>query len=341
MFKKNKFNPYSKKNWEKLKEDLIYLRTPGYQKNFKHKEILLEDGPTLYLPGLDETRIVLEDGREEASKDMVPQSIAFAKNNIFIGAYCHTKKYNSILFLLNKEDGRHCKTICLPNKCHVGGMSYDEKRDLLWICNSGTNKLEGYPIKDLEEGKISSQRVLKISVPKERKASYLLFSGEEVWIGSFHPLAYERAYRYKIICKDQGLDLKETGDFVVTPPKTQGMEIYHFRGREYFLFSCSHGRLKKSSLYLCESGALKKIKDKPGRRMEEHRGIRLFVMPEMMEGLAVCGDMLYVTYESGANFYHGFSEGKKLAKASACPSACDRICRYDLKKLLGIEDDGF
>ncbi len=54
--------------------------------------------------------------------------------------YCHAKKHNSVIYMINKESHRFIKEIILPGQPHVGGLAYDSEHQILWY-SSNTQEL--------------------------------------------------------------------------------------------------------------------------------------------------------------------------------------------------------
>ena len=82
---------------------------------------------TYIIPGLKATRTLLtsEGDMPAMCTTMTPQGLAVTEDYVFVSAYCHAKKHNSVIYMINKESHRFIKEIILPGQPHVGGLAYD------------------------------------------------------------------------------------------------------------------------------------------------------------------------------------------------------------------------
>ena len=46
---------------------------------------------------------------------MTPQGLAVTEDYVFISAYCHAKKHNSVIYMINKESHRFIKKLFCPD----------------------------------------------------------------------------------------------------------------------------------------------------------------------------------------------------------------------------------
>ena len=67
---------------------------------------------------------------------MTPQGLAVTEDYVFVSAYCHAKKHNSVIYMINKESHRFIKEIILPGQPHVGGLAYDSEHQILWYSSN-------------------------------------------------------------------------------------------------------------------------------------------------------------------------------------------------------------
>lgn len=96
------------------------------------------DSGTYVIPGLKATVTVRENGDREPSAcgGMTPQGITVSDRYLFISAYCHTKRHNSVIYVIDKESHAFVKELVLPNKAHVGSLAYDYEYENLWVCGN-------------------------------------------------------------------------------------------------------------------------------------------------------------------------------------------------------------
>ena len=77
---------------------------------------------TYIIPGLKSTRTLLtsEGDMPAMCTTMTPQGLAVTEDYVFVSAYCHAKKHNSVIYMIDKESHRFIKEIVLPGQPHVG-----------------------------------------------------------------------------------------------------------------------------------------------------------------------------------------------------------------------------
>lgn len=97
---------------------------------------------TYIIPGLKATQTLLtsEGDMPAMCTTMTPQGLAVTEDYVFVSAYCHAKKHNSVIYMINKESHRFIKEIILPGQPHVGGLAYDSEHQILWY-SSNTQEL--------------------------------------------------------------------------------------------------------------------------------------------------------------------------------------------------------
>ena len=62
------------------------------------------------------------------------RGITASEDCLFISAYCHAHKHNSVIWVLDKASGEFVKEIVLEGRPHVGSLAYDGDHGNLWIC---------------------------------------------------------------------------------------------------------------------------------------------------------------------------------------------------------------
>lgn len=76
--------------------------------------------------------------------NLCPQGICIAGNYILTSAYCMDGLHDSCIVIYNFKTGAYLNTLVLKDKkSHVGGITYDTKNKVLWICHSKKNKTTG------------------------------------------------------------------------------------------------------------------------------------------------------------------------------------------------------
>ncbi|PWG00343.1 hypothetical protein [Levilactobacillus bambusae] len=64
--------------------------------------------------------------------DWVPQGITETPKDYYISAYDGSHRLNSLIFMVSKRTGKYEKSLLLPTKSHVGGITYDQGHHRLW-----------------------------------------------------------------------------------------------------------------------------------------------------------------------------------------------------------------
>ncbi|MGX7032943.1 hypothetical protein [Pediococcus argentinicus] len=68
-------------------------------------------------------------------RDWVPQGLAQNDKYFFVSAYDGKHKLDSVIFVISKSTEKYVRTIILPSKSHVGGITYDYQNKHLWVSN--------------------------------------------------------------------------------------------------------------------------------------------------------------------------------------------------------------
>ncbi|KQB81888.1 hypothetical protein [Leuconostoc lactis] len=86
---------------------------------------------------------------------MTPQSLTLNDKYIFVSAYDHTRQLNSVLFLIDRKTHQWIKTITLPTRAHVGGITIDDRTQTLYLSDDsqGVTKLGRIQISKLIKSK--------------------------------------------------------------------------------------------------------------------------------------------------------------------------------------------
>ena len=76
--------------------------------------------------------------------NLCPQGICVAGDYMLTTAYCMDDIHNSCIFIYNNKTGEYLRTLVLKDqKTHVGGITYDSKDQMIWICHSKKDKTTG------------------------------------------------------------------------------------------------------------------------------------------------------------------------------------------------------
>ncbi|MFK4789973.1 hypothetical protein [Microbacterium sp. ZW T5_56] len=115
------------------------------------------------------------------SKGFTPQGLALSDDQVFVSAYDHKHKLNSVVFVFDYS-GAFVKTISLRNKAHVGGIGYDEEARVLWIGDARDGRAA---ISGILQDTIDTYDVHALT-PIEYAVSFIVDSLEGVSTLDFH-----------------------------------------------------------------------------------------------------------------------------------------------------------
>ena len=284
---------------------------------------------TYIIPGLKSTRTLLtsEGDMPAICTSMTPQGLAITENYVFVSAYCHTKKHNSVIYMINKETHRFIKEIVLPGQPHVGGLAYDSEHQVLWY-SSNTQELaqavsltmdtiEAY---DYDESRHPIDINQISSLYGIVRDSFMTFYEGCLYVGCFTKSTESAIARYpvdnqgKLIrTSDESLgmnfDMAVPLDYSTISEQAQGMTFYN----DKLLLSHSYGILPSRVVFY----------EKSDKRLyvDENSAIS-YRFPERIEQIFVDGDDLYVLFESAAYAY-----------SAASVNIVDRVLKLSIPKM--------
>ena len=284
---------------------------------------------TYIIPGLKSTRTLLtsEGDMPAICTSMTPQGLAITENYVFVSAYCHTKKHNSVIYMINKETHRFIKEIVLPGQPHVGGLAYDSEHRGLWY-SSNTQELaqavsltmdtiEAY---DYDESRHPIDVNQISSLYGIVRDSFMTFYEGCLYVGCFTKYTESAIARYpvdnqgKLIrTSDESLgmnfDMAVPLDYSTISEQAQGMTFYN----DKLLLSHSYGILPSRVVFY----------EKSDKRLyvDENSAIS-YRFPERIEQISVDGDDLYVLFESAAYAY-----------SAASVNIVDRVLKLSIPKM--------
>ena len=284
---------------------------------------------TYIIPGLKATQTLLtsEGDMPAMCTTMTPQGLAVTEDYVFVSAYCHAKKHNSVIYMINKESHRFIKEIILPGQPHVGGLAYDSEHQILWY-SSNTQELaqavsltmESIENYDYDAGRhpIATNQVASLyGIVRD---SFMTFYDGCLYVGCFTKYTDSAIARYAV--DDQGnlINTMDEGlgmnfgmavplDYSTISEQAQGMTFYN----DKLLLSHSFGILPSRVVFY----------EKSDKRLyvDENSAVS-YRFPERIEQIFVDGDDLYVMFESAAYAY-----------SSASVNIVDRVLKLSLPKM--------
>ena len=251
------------------------------------------------IPGMAMTEsLSIKTNKKEKCTSMTPQGLAVTKKYIFISAYCHTHKHNSVLYVLDKKSGKFIKEVILDSTSHVGGLAFDSNHNKLWIAEYKNSKsyVGSLELKDIEKYDFKDNRKIKykdfVLLRNVKRASFITYNDNSLLVGYFS--LFKNGY-FKIF------DINEKGTIngnskitIKIDKKIQGMAY----NNNILYLSQSFGS-KNSKLIV-----FNKVKDiKNNNNYSERKAIESISLPEKLEQIYVYKDRLYMLFESSAFSY--------------------------------------
>ena len=284
---------------------------------------------TYIIPGLKSTRTLLtsEGDMPAICTSMTPQGLAVTEKYVFVSAYCHTKKHNSVIYMINKETHRFIKEIVLPGQPHVGGLAYDSEHQILWY-SSNTQELaqavsltmDAIEAYDYDEGRHPIDINQISSLYGIVRDSFMTFYEGCLYVGCFTKYTESAIARYPVdnqgkllSTSDESLemnfDMAVPLDYSTISEQAQGMTFYN----DKLLLSHSYGILPSRVVFY----------EKSDKRLyvDENSAIS-YRFPERIEQIFVDGDDLYVLFESAAYAY-----------SAASVNIVDRVLKLSIPKM--------
>ena len=252
-----------------------------------------------------------------SSTSMCPQGITFAGDYLLMTAYDLAGEELSVVYCMNKKTGELLTTLILPTNAHVGGITYDGKN--VWITTG--SKVSALWYSDIKKAARSGEPYAEVNFHSVCKvgisASYITYYNDKLWVGSYDELKTTKLYSFYVDDFDTYMELEKV-DTMTMPTRVQGIT---FTGDGYMILS------RSCQLYTGLRGYMRQIDIYQPDLSEEGSGsidlgscVKSEYVPSMNEGIAINGGYLYVLFESAA-----------FENASY---RVDRICAFDLKKLL-------
>ena len=284
---------------------------------------------TYIIPGLKATQTLLtsEGDMPAMCTTMTPQGLAVTEDYVFVSAYCHAKKHNSVIYMINKESHRFIKEIILPGQPHVGGLAYDSEHQILWY-SSNTQELaqavsltmESIENYDYDAGRhpIATNQIASLyGIVRD---SFMTFYDGCLYVGCFTKYTDSVIARYAVDAQGNLINTMDEGlgmnfgmavplDYSTISEQAQGMAFYN----DKLLLSHSFGILPSRVVFY----------EKSDKRLyvDENSAVS-YRFPERIEQIFVDGDDLYVLFESAAYAY-----------SSASVNIVDRVLKLSLPRM--------
>lgn len=236
----------------------------------------------------------------------VPQGLTIINDKILVSAYDYFGSCNSRIYVLDMN-GKLLNTCSLDIIAHVGGISYDQDHDLIWVANT-KGKVNAYkPYNILNKSHANSfYEDLDlghdlINYRNDPAISYLTYYDNRLYVGNFTNDRNGTLKEYGIkINKDRSVSLRLKNRYSV-PSMVQGISFYDYNDNRYIIFSRSHGLNTPSLLQIY------KFDNNTLEYNESDDNCVIYETPSMMEQVVTYDNELYSLYESGSIPYSSLS----------------------------------
>lgn len=279
------------------------------------------------IPGLYHTdSLNIDNDNMESCTSMTPQGLTVTDKYIYISAYCHTHKHNSVIYMIDRKSRRFIKQIVLEDMTHAGGIAYDDIHDVLWISTKKSNKVsinEGgdeATVSSIRQKDIDEYDFNKTKSPigyyqtfktAFKSTSFLTINNGYLYTGYFTDDKDNASLAGKFKINDNGeIEADFNQEFMFIKGRVQSMAFIDDR----VIFSISYG-LEQSMLLIYNY-------DEDNVNYYDSEPIKTIVTPQMLEQIYPYDNKLYMLYESGAYSYR-----------YTAPIGIDRIISIDKEYL--------
>lgn len=319
---------------ESLYEDAYndFLNSIGGWSKFSTAAALLadEDQEGSIIPGLRYTNF---GSGITGSTMMIPQGTCIAEEYQLISAYDDNDAYNSVIYVKDKDSKDYLTTIVLNNnKSHVGALSYDSDRQVVYIADSSKKRVWTLSLSSIRTAVASKRDAYTMTLNQSSDSfavstnpSFLTYYKGKLFVGNFDSDLESKNY---VEAYDENHN--KTQIKIMLPLQTQGVSFVDYAGNTYMVCSCSYGRTKESYLYVYRINT-----------MEEDDWIRSellkkIVTPNMSEDIDFSGeDFLYTCYESAANTYQYKKDTTQKLEIGVTSFPIDRVTVSSIAKIIG------
>lgn len=285
---------------------------------------------SIVIPGLNATKTLMGTFHAVAvCTSMTPQGMAVSEDYIFISAYCHTHRHNSVIYMLNRRTHDYIKTIVLPGTPHAGGLAYDPANENLWVSggSKGAAKAIAYSLQSLKDYDLDTMKKpikakYNYTLATITRNSYMAYANGALLIGYFSQSGLSQLERFDIT-DEGGLHAQIIEDYdskhesVVSDFSaiTSGEIQAAAESGDYILLSKSFG-LFDSALQIFDNSSTT-------YDFQDEGAVKVLRFPPKLEQICTYDEKLYCLFESAAYAYR------------AQPELClDRVLVFDLPDIL-------
>ncbi len=260
---------------------------------------------------------------------------------------CHAggKTHDSVLYVLDRDDGSYIKTLALKgfgalpgSGNHVGGIAFDGT--YVWVATSKYKQSDTImecriSLEDIKNASVAiradQQSFYACSVKNTEDmsaASFNTFYNNYLWVGEWAEAG--KGSTYGSACRLIGFPvsngiLGRADKYIYLPLSVNGATFFEYGGEDCLALNVSTGRKDDSTLEI-----QKVIDDGYYRTKLETETVRRINIPPMAEEMFVEDDTIWSVYEGGATIYSSVDGWSKR-----CSTTIDEVCEGSISALMG------
>ena len=197
------------------------------------------------------------------------QSITSIEGKILISAY--RKGFNSRVYIFDLVTSKYEGMIVLDNRAHVGGISYDEDNQILFITGSN-GEINSYDYKAIKElsDKYDGEYVINFNdnidkfgeeqltikiknninvkkIDENAEASTIYYYNDRLYVGTFNPTNNGYLHSYKVLYDEEKREIRIVDEHTKKyriGARIQGIGLTNIDGVEYLVCTQSLGVTK-------------------------------------------------------------------------------------------------
>lgn len=286
-------------------KSLLRKQYPGLYQNLD-----LKQKPSFYvIPGLIQSAAINHQTKKPGiAYDMDPQGLAIIHHKyLIISAYSKSKKFNSVLWVLDFKTGEFIKTIALNNLDHVGGITYDDDHDRLWVATINQyqraqvqsitlSEIENYDLKT-QKKPVKFHHGTNLANPK--RTSYMTYHKNKLYVGYFDKIQGGQLFAYKLNKKGLLKEDKKADNLAIpsenwsTYTQIQGISF----DKDDILLSSSYGDYNSQLLIF------KNKLNKKNYQLNLSDADKVITLPPYLEQIIGKDGEVYLIFESATARY--------------------------------------
>ena len=290
-------------------ERVLKINMTDVYYNFEGKTLQEKVFP---IPGLIVTHTESK-GEKHFSSQYVPQGMCRAGDYLLITAYDVRKKYNSVIYAVDRNGMELVSTLTMPNKFHAGGIAFDGEN--IWLTGETSDKYKGDPfvqymtyetfLSHLDE-QVSEVKKDELSpyIYIKNKPSFLECNDGILWVGTYAGRKNTKEsymYGYEILGEPGNRQLNTLMYSIIAglDSSAQGADI---EGR-YLYVSSSYKATSLMQTSFVTKYNLRGSRTGTGDYQVETHEISRVEVPKMNEEIIVDGSTMFINFESGASYW--------------------------------------